>query len=252
MLGPGVTNMRTTSRKPLSNLLAALVVSVALPAGLFSLAGSTLTGCGNGDEAYKPAPAWSGRKPNLPAPPALPNTPIKNGDAYTVYGAAHQLRSSIHSKEVTSKDITIEGYIVDSNIPNAPACAIHKTGKKDDDNCKDVPIPSFWIADSKGETKAKLRVIGFARNFAVIFDAMDKYKGLKDPPKELIKDDQWQVDVPFPLPGVGAKVKVTGKYNFNSTKASGIVSDPTYGVLTYGKIEYLEPSTDPVKFNNKK
>lgn len=212
----------------------------------------SLGGCGNADEAYKPAPAWSGRKANLPAPPQLPTTPIKAGDAYSIFGASHHLKSRIHSADVTAKDITIQGYIVDSNIPNAPACAIHKTGKGDDEKCKDVPIPSIWIADSKGETKAKMRVIGFARNFAVVFDAMEKYKGLKDPPKELIKDDQWQVDVPFPLPAVGAKVKITGKYGYSSSKASGLVTDPMYGVMTYGKMEYVEPSPEPAKFLNKK
>jgi hypothetical protein len=227
--------------RKLSTLVAcAVVVSVA-----------TLSACGSGDEAYKPAPAWSGRKPNLPAPPQLPNTPIKAGDAYTIFGASHHLKSRIHSTEVTAKDITIQGYIVDSNIPNAPACAIHKTGKGDDEKCK-TEIPSIWLADTKGEAKAKMRVIGFARNFPVIFDAMEKYKNLKDPPKELVKDDQWQVDVPFPLPAVGAKVKITGKYGYSSTKASGLVTDPMYGVLTYGKIEYLEPSTEPAKFLNKK
>jgi hypothetical protein len=30
------------------------------------------------------------------------------------------------------------------------------------------------------------------------------------------------------------------------------VTDPMYGVLTYGKMEYLEPSPEPAKFNNKK
>jgi hypothetical protein len=214
----------------------------------------SIAGCGSGDEPYKPAPAWSGRKPSLPAPPQLPNSPVKAGDAYTIFGASHHLKSRFHDKEVTSKDITIQGYIVDSNIPNAPACAVHKTGKKDDDTCK-ADIPSIWIADTKGgaDTKAKMRVLGFAKNFAVIFDAMEKYKGLKDPPKELVKDDVWQVDVPFPLPSVGAKVKITGKYGFTSSKSStGLVTDPMYGVLTYGKMEYLEPGTEPAKFNNKK
>lgn len=220
-------------------------------AAVVSVAGFALPGCGSGDEPYKAAPAWSGKKANMPAPPQLPNSPIKAGDAYTIFGASHHLKSRIHDKEVTAKDITIQGYIVESNIPNAPACAIHKTGKGDDEKCK-TEIPSFYIADSKGEAKAKIRVIGFARNFPVIFDAMEKYKGLKEPPKELIKDDQWQVDVPFPLPAVGAKVKITGKYGFSSTKASGLVTDPMYGVMTYGKMEYLEPSPEPAKFLNKK
>ncbi|MEO8876671.1 MAG: hypothetical protein ABI461_13855, partial [Polyangiaceae bacterium] len=85
-------------------------------------------GCGNTDEPYKPIPAFSGAKPNLPSVPALPTTPIKgSGDSYTVYGASHHLRSTIHFADVTAKEITIEGYIIDSNIERAPKCAVHKT-----------------------------------------------------------------------------------------------------------------------------
>ena len=62
--------------------------------------------CGSNDEPYKPTPAWSGRKASVPAPPAMPSTPIKSGDAYTMYGAVHQLRSRIHGSEVVGKDIT--------------------------------------------------------------------------------------------------------------------------------------------------
>jgi len=220
---------------------------------VFALAAFPLiAGCGNSDEPYKPTPAYSGRKASLPAVPELPKNPVKVGDAYTVFGAAHHLKSRIHDKEVTSKDITIQGYIVESNITTAPACAIHKTGKKDPDNCTNIEIPSFYIADEKGVTdKGKIRVLGWARNFAVVYDAMEAYKNKKEPPKELVKDDQWSVDVPFPLPAVGAKVKVTGKYGFSAAKGSGIVADPINGVLTYAKMEVLEPAPEPAKFANK-
>ena len=77
---------------------ARLVVSLI---GLACMA----TACGSGDEPYKPAPAWSGRKPALPPVPALKSSPIKVGDAYTVHGAIHHLRSRLHDKEVTAKDI---------------------------------------------------------------------------------------------------------------------------------------------------
>ena len=98
--------------------------------------------------------------------------------------------------------ISITGYIVDSNIPRAPDCAVHKTGKKDPDNCN-PEVPSFWIADDKGNTKGpKVRVVGWARNFAVIYDAMVAYKKVKpgDQPKEPVTDDMLNVPVPFPLP----------------------------------------------------
>ncbi len=214
---------------------------------------ASVGGCSNSDEPYKPTPAYSGRKASMPAVPELPKNPIKVGDAYTIFGAAHHLKSRIHDKEVTAKDITIQGYIVESNITSAPACAIHKTGKKDPDNCTNIEIPSFYIAHEKGSTsKQKNRVLGWAKNFATVFEAMEAYKGKKEPPKELYKDDLWSVDVPFPLPAVGAKVKVTGKYGYTFSKASsGLVSDPINGVLTYTKIEVLEPATEPAKFANK-
>lgn len=211
-------------------------------------------GCGNNEDAYKPLPAYSGKKANLPAVPTLPSTPIKQGDAFTVYGAVHHLNSSIHGAEVTSKDISIVGWIVDSNMATVDKCAIHPTGKKDPEGCI-TPIPSFSLADTKeGKSDAKLpkiRVLGWASNFANVFDALDKYKNLKEPPteKQVVTDELWAVPIPFPLPAVGAKVKVTGKYGVNFGKSSaGIESDPMNGIMTYDKIEVLEPAPEPASF----
>lgn len=211
-------------------------------------------GCGSTtDEPYKPTPAWSGRKVSLPAPPALPTTPLKAGDAYTVYGAVHHLRSRLHGSEVSGKDIALVGYIVDSNMLRADPCAVHKTGKKDPDGCV-TEIPTFIITDTK-EAKLddpkmpRIKVMGWASNFSNVFEAIDKYKNLKEPPKELYKDELWAVDVPFPLPAVGAKVKVTGRYGVNFAKSStGIAADPLNGIMTYGKLEVLEPAPEPAAF----
>ena len=225
--------------------------AAALSTAVLSIA---LMGCGNGsDEPYKPAPAWSGRKAAVPAVPQLPSTPMKAGDSFTVFGAIHHLNSRIHNPDVTAKDISITGYIVESNIAEAPKCAIHKVGKKDPDDCLNVPIPSFWISDTKGDTKGpKIRVLGWAKNFASVYEAMEKYKNLKDPPKELYKDEVWMVDVPFPLPSIGAKVKVTGKYGYTFTKSStGLVSDPKNGVMTYGSINIIEPAPELAAFAKK-
>lgn len=223
------------------------------PLLIATLSASALAiGCGNADDPYKAAPAWSGKKASIPAVPQLPTNPIKSGDAYTIYGARHHLQSRIHDKEVTAKEITLVGYIVEENVSDAPVCAIHKTGKADPEGCV-AEIPSFWIADAKGETKVKVRVLGWAKNYASVFEAMEKYKNLKEAPKELFKDEVWSVDVPYPLPAVGAKVKVTGKYGYTFSKAStGIVSDPSNGVLTYNKIEVLEPAPEPLSFKKKK
>jgi len=221
------------------------------------------TACSGNEDPYKPTPAWSGKKANLPPVPQLPNTPIKQGDAYTVYGAIHQLKSMLHYPEVTSKDISIVGYIVDMNTSRAPLCALHKTGKKDPDDCKwsdgkAIQIPTIWIADGKNDEKPRIRVMGWASNYANVFDAIDKYKNLKEPPaeKDQWKDELWAVPAPFPLPNVGAKIKVTGKYGVNFGRASaGIEADPDNGIMTYSKIEYLEPPPNPLTFpqlDNKK
>lgn len=219
--------------------------------GLAAIVG-TAFGCQGEDNPYKPQPAWSGRAASLPAPPSMPSTPIKQGDAFTVYGAIHQLRSLIHNKDVTKDPISITGYIVDSNIPRAPDCAVHKTGKKDPDNCN-PEVPSFWIADGQGDTKGpKIRVVGWARNFAVVYDAMVAYKKIKpgDQPteKQAVTDDMLNVTVPFPLPSVGAKVKITGAYNVAKTVVSDMVSEPMGGVMALQKMDTLEPATEPAKF----
>jgi hypothetical protein len=241
-----VAHMRTA-------LASALSIRVATFA-CTALAFTALTACGNADDPYKAQPAWTGRKATLPAP-AIAAVTIKKGDVYTVEGISHQLRSRLHGAEVNGKEVTIEGYIVSSNIETAPACALHKTGKEDPQGCK-TEIPSFYIADAKGDTKGpKIRVLGFAKNFAVVFEAMEKYSKLKEPPKEkdVVKDETWSVDVPYPLPAVGAKVKVSGTYGYSFSKSTtGSVSDPTYGVMTYKKIEVLEPAATPAAFQNKK
>jgi hypothetical protein len=218
--------------------------------------------CEDENDTYKPAPAYSGAKANLPAVPPLPTNPIKVGDSYTIFGAIHHLRSRYHSAEVTQKDISITGYIVDTNIPTAPACAVHPIGKKDPDDCKSE-IPSFWISDTKtpDKTAQKIRVMGWASNFSNVYDAMKKYKDLKEPPKHpatpdlagkpgmLVSDELWAVEIPYPIPSVGAKVKVTGRYGVIFGKSSaGLVTDPTSGVMTYGSMDTLEPPIAPAAF----
>jgi len=210
--------------------------------------------CGTNDEPYKATPAWSGRKPTLPAPPAPETKPLKSGDAYTVYGASHLLRSRIHEKDVNGKEITIEGYIVASNIEDAPACAVHPVGKADPDGCKSE-VPSFYIADSKTDdpNAPRIRVLGWSKNFATVYDAMKLYGKSKEKPKEAIQDDMLTVEVPYPLPAVGAKIKVTGTYGFTFTKlTTGMVTDPKNGVMTYKSIETVEQAATPATFKNGK
>jgi hypothetical protein len=189
-----------------------------------------------------PVVATDDSKPDLPAVPTLPVTPKKDGEAYTVFGATHDLRSRFASADIQKSEITIVGYIVDSNVQRAPKCAWHKTGVADPANCV-TETPTFVIADAK-DAKADdpaiphIKVLGWARNFAIVFDATAKYKGLTAAPTTLVKDDIWAVDVPYPIPARGTKVKVKGNYGFSFTKSSsGMVTDPNNGILTYTSLQ---------------
>jgi hypothetical protein len=199
-------------------------------------------------DTYVAQPAWSGSKPKLPVPPELSSEPQKIGDAYTVHGAVHALRSRFESAELT-KEVSVIGFIVDTNLPRVDKCALHKTGIADPPGC-DTEIPSFTIADTKDATKGeRIAVLGWASNFSKVFEAHLRYQKLSAPPAQLYQDPIWAVDVPFPLPSVGAKVKVTGKYGFTFTKSSrGISADPKNGIVTVRRVEYLEPAPAPAKF----
>jgi hypothetical protein len=203
----------------------------------------TSLGCGGDEQPYVPKPAVSGKKPTLPAVPTLPTKAKKQGDAYTVWGLTHDMHSRVHAEDVLGKKVTIVGYIVKTNYDTAPKCAIHKTGKGDPPDCKS-PVPTFSIADDKGETKEAIDVMGWASNFAQVFtliEGIDKAAKGKEGEVKL-QDEFWGVALPNPIPNVGAKVKVSGTYAITFTKATGgAASDPKHGILTVEKIEYLEP-----------
>ncbi|HEX4335871.1 MAG TPA: hypothetical protein VH062_08160 [Polyangiaceae bacterium] len=188
---------------------------------------------------------------SLPPVPNVPQKPVKAGDAYTVWGASYQLRSRVHHKDVADKDLKITGYISKTNLADAPACAIHKTGKEDPEGCR-PPIPTFWLCDSKDAVDADcMRVMGWASNFAQLHDAIEQFDKEKGKPaaagkeKEAFTDNFWGVKVPDPLPAKGAKVNVKGNYATTFTKAtSGTVADPIMGVLTYAEIETVEQAPE--------
>ncbi len=220
--------------------------ALALAAALSTLA----LGCGPDELPYNAKPAVSGKKPALPAVPTLPTKAKKQGDAYTIWGVTHDLHSRVHAEEVSGKKISLVGYIVKTNYDSAPKCAIHKTGKGDPADCKS-PVPTFSIADDKGETKDMIDVMGWASNFAQLYtmiEGIDKAAKGKEGEVKL-KDEFWANDLPNPIPNVGAKVKVTGTYAVTFTKATGgAAANPKYGIMTVEKIEYLEPAPgDPVR-----
>lgn len=219
--------------------------ALSLVAALSALSVGAL-GCGGDEQPYAPRPAVSGKKAALPAVPTLPTKVKKQGDAYTIWGVTHDLRSRVHVEEVNGKKISIVGYIVKTNIDAAPKCAVHKTGKGDPADCKSS-IPTFSIADEKTETKDMIDVMGWASNWAQVFTMIEGIdKAAKGKELEVkVADEFWGMDLPNPIPNVGAKVKVTGTYSTTFTKATGgAAANPKYGIMTVEKIEYLEPAAE--------
>ena len=49
------------------------------------------------------------------AVPTIPAKPKKEGDAYTIWGVTHELRSRVHREEVNGKKISLVGYVVKTN-----------------------------------------------------------------------------------------------------------------------------------------
>jgi len=198
---------------------------------------------------YVPKPAWSGRSASIPAPPTLPDLPQKLGDSYTVFGAVHLLNvGASQGNRDLDKELSIVGYIVDTNLARVPRCAFHHTGVADPKGCV-TEIPTFTLGDVKGNTAAPtIPAMGWASNFANVFEADFQYKKLTQRPAKLYSDELWAVDVPYPLPAVGAKVKVTGRYGPSFTRSSsGITTNPQYGILTVSEVVYLEPAPTPAK-----
>jgi hypothetical protein len=209
-------------------------------------------GCGPEERPYKPKPAYSGKKPSLPSVPTLPNKNKKEGDAYTVWGAIHDLRSVVHEKDFDGKPTTIVGYVVKTNYQetckegekpckSVPECAIHKTGEGDPPDCK-APVPTFWIAESKDEkdlTKKSIPVKGWASNYAQIFSMVEEIDSEDDEAE--IMDEFFGVKLPNPLPNIGGKVRVTGTYGFTYTRSTGgAASNPVTGIISADKIEWVE------------
>ncbi|WP_437916738.1 hypothetical protein WME73_19785 [Sorangium sp. So ce302] len=213
----------------------------AAPAG----AGASAAGaseCGEPPGPYQPRPAYAGPAPSLPAIPALWTGPVKIGDAYTVRGLMHHLRSRVHSDEVTSKPISVVGYVVRTNFEEAPLCAVHRTGKGDPIDCKS-PLPLFAIADAKGEKTRVIDVMGWASNFAQIYTMIEAIdKAPKGQAKSVrLADEFTGADLPNPLPSPGAKVRVTGTYGvIFQRQGQGSAANPKRGIVTAERIETLE------------
>ncbi len=156
-------------------------------------------------------------------------------------GAVRRLRSGHHAEDF-STEVSVVGVIVASNLEAAPACAIHPAGQREPEHCV-TEIPSFTIADGAQAT-ARILVLGWASNFASVFEALTLATKAKSPVP--YRDDRWGVEVPIPLPAIGAKVRVRGRYGFMFIRSStGVAADPENGVFTVASIDTLVPAPTP-------
>ncbi len=189
---------------------------------------TTSLGCGN-DEPPCYAQAGREREEAEPARRAHPaDEGEKQGDAYTIWGITHDLHSRVHVDDVLGKKVSIVGYIVKTNFDAAPKCAIHKTGKGDPPECKS-PVPTFSIADDKGDTKEAIDVMGWASNYAQMYIAHRSPRQGSQVARSPRSSSRTSSGVPTcrtRSPTQGAKVKVTGTYGVTFTRATELVQRP--------------------------
>jgi hypothetical protein len=141
---------------------------------------------------------------------------------------------------VLGKRITIVGYIIKTNLPDAPRCAVHPPGKGDSEDCR-ATVPTFWIGDTPDASLSEtIQVAGWASSYAQVYGAIQAYAGAS---KEPYRDEFWGNEVPKPLPVHSAKVRVTGEYGRAFTMAvSGVVYEPSMGILTCKEMETSTPA----------
>ena len=210
----------------------------ALAASVWSAATVAKPPCQQELVPYAPR-AVSSVKVQLPAVPANVVGAIRIGDAYSVWGASYSLRSRAHRAELQKKSIAIEGYIVKTNLLDAPRCALRPASQAQ--ACR-APVPTFWVGDTPDAApEASIKVMGWASSFAEIYAVIRDIDSGRSPPA----NSRWDTALPNPLPAVGAKVRVTGSYGQVLVKMG---MDPEVdlhmGVLGYFNMRYLEPARE--------
>ena len=234
--------------------VVALTVAASFMGGL---------GCGQAEQKYQPLPAYSGdKRPSLPNVPTLPKKAKTEADAYTVWGATHDLNSIVHDEDFKDKDVTIVGYIVATNYdvacadPNkagpgercVPTCAVRPPGGKGTPEGCEPQEPSFWLGDEKdSDIKSAIRVMGWATNPSQLYGLLEEIDKAPDDKKDQVEfmDNVIGRSMPVPAPAKGAKVKVTGAYDFNYSGIKGKTSDPLNGIMTFKSWTVLDKAPEP-------
>jgi hypothetical protein len=177
----------------------------------------------------------------LPPPPALPERPERVGEDFTVWGIKKALRSPGGIEQLKGREVTVVGVVVATNFAAAPACALHPIGRADPEGCL-APVPAFFLADEPGETRYRLKVIGFASRWSTLVAAEAREKARQQGP---FADPLWARPVPLPLPAPGARVKVRGTMGFIFRPSPSVGEFDASGLFTYRESWLLGPAPQP-------
>jgi hypothetical protein len=192
-------------------------------------------------EAYRPLPAASVSAAFVPDLTASLTRPERVGEDFTVWGLKKALRLPGGAGRLAGRDVAVVGLVVATNFAEAPACALHAVGHGDPPGCNS-PIPAFFLADEAGETHYRLKVMGFAANWATMFSAAAHDKAHR--PGDF-RDPRWDRPVPLPLPAPGARLRVVGRMGTAfELDSSGTEVYPA-GVLTFRESRQLAPGPVP-------
>src|SRR6186713_1968428 len=86
---PNPLVLRRGRPNPLLRLLAPLLSVPVIASLSLGIASGLLAGCKDDGEPYQPVVPPTGAKANLPPVPSVPKKPLKEGEAYTVWGASY-------------------------------------------------------------------------------------------------------------------------------------------------------------------
>lgn len=186
----------------------------------------------------KSAPAVVPLPSGMPQP-KLARQGVRDGNTFTVWGAAYYLRNPHLQREVMDKPIMITGFVTKTNLMQAPRCVVHRAGEADPDNCY-AEIPAFWLGDYPDAPEEDcIKVMGFASTYSQILEAIRQADSVHA--EVPYTDAFWGQVIPNPLPAAGAKLRVRGNYGRSFAKASsGAEMDSVMGLLDYTSSDVLQ------------
>lgn len=177
--------------------------------------------------AQAPSPTTHAGRMSVSLPvPHIESRPLKTDGAYTVWGASYLFRHPARRDEVTTKAISVAGYITKSNVTQSIECLTLPKSKLKNHRCESV-VPTFWLCDQPSDSEEScLRVMGVFPDVAATYSAARALKCTNSSE---------------PLPISGAKWLVRGEYGlFYGSSARAADMDANMGILAFETRDELE------------